>query len=329
MNMKKMKESTALLRPMSMIALCATLVVLAAGCGEYDPKQNTPTSGRLIVFVDEAYAPLVRALADTFLTRTNASIEVRAVNPRQALQEMIDSYLADTLRSDTATSVVAIIGRRLLPDEQKVIVGGGLEPKEYIIGYDGLAVAVPVGSPLQETTVERLTAALRSPAPTLASLDTTAPAEPLRLVLPDQNSSSLLVLRSTLLGDSSVTAQTKYVSTVDSALAAVAAGEGVTLIGWYAAHRDSARVRTLRLGSVDSTGAPRSPVRVHPASLVMGSYPLKQPIVGYTFSSVNSLAIGFLASVARGGPAQRFIVDQGLQGENIRMRLVTSEAEEE
>ena len=239
-----------------------------------------------------------------------------------ALQGLIDSYLSDTLRSDTSIVAAAIIGRRLLGDENEAITKGGLDVKEYVIGYDGLAVAVPVGMSIEQTTRERLQAALRSPAATLQMLDSTAPPTPIRFLLPDQNSSVLSLVRAGLLGDSNVSAPVRYLSTSDSLLNETAAGNGIAIMGWYRAHLDSVHLRTLRMGYRDSTGVMRQPGRVHVSSLVTDTYPLKQPLVGYTFASVKSLAVGFLASVAKGSESQAYLVNQGLQGENVRLRLV-------
>jgi len=298
-----------------------------AACEPPNPNANSPTSGRLVVFVDEPYAPLFTALADSFMAvQPNAHIEVRAVNARAAVQGLIDTYLSDTLRTDTSVTSAAILGRYLLPDERQAITSGGLELKEYLIGYDGFAAVVPSSSSLQSTTVERLRAALASTAPSVSMLDSTAPNTPLSFVLTDQNSSAFGFLRSKLLNDSDATVPARYFSTVDSVLAALSrGGESIGFTGWYPAHRDSATVRTLSLGYTDSTGTVHPPVRVHPASLVTDVYPLKLPLVGYTFSSVNTLAVGFLATVAKGAESQRYLVNSGLQGENIRMRLVLPE----
>src|SRR6185295_2393919 len=96
-----------------------------------------------------------------------------------------------------------------------------------------------------------------------------------------------------------------------------AAGNGVALMGWWAAHRDSARLRALRIGFTDSTGSFNPPTRVHPTSLVTGIYPLKQPLVGYTFSLTNSLAVGFLAWLAKSQDAQYFLGNHDVLPANV------------
>lgn len=308
-----------------LLALVA-LSLGAAGCEPPNPDANTSTSGKLVVYVDEIYAPMFRVLADSFMTKSpNAKIEVRSATARMVMQNLFDAAARDTAVTDTGTVTAAIVGRMLLPDEQGAIASAGFDSKEYLLAYDGLALVVPVSSPLRYSTLEQLRSALRSSAPTLSVLDSAAPQEPLRFLFPDQNSSVYAVVRLLLLNDSNVAAPARYLGTGDSVLNSVAAGEGVGVMGWLAAHRDSSRLRTLPLGYIDSTGGIHPPVAIHPTSLVTGAYPLKQPIVGYTFASSRSLAVGFLAWLARGQDAQFYMGHQGLQPENARIRIVLPE----
>src|SRR5262245_9091427 len=104
------------------ITLVAVLAfVMIAGCDAPDPNGNTPTSGRLILYVDEAYAPLVKMLADTFMTRSpNAHIEIRVAPARMAIQGLLNVGVARAT-NDTLASVAAVIGRTLLRDEHDMM----------------------------------------------------------------------------------------------------------------------------------------------------------------------------------------------------------------
>lgn len=73
------------------ICLAALAILLPAlpGCEAPNPNANTPTSGKLVVYVDEIYAPLFRTLADTFKLRSpNAKVDVRGVTARAGVQEL-------------------------------------------------------------------------------------------------------------------------------------------------------------------------------------------------------------------------------------------------
>lgn len=306
------------------IVLLAALQLILSSCGDQDPKVNTATSGRLVVLVDEMYEPLIRELADTFMSRTPArTVTVQSFQPRTAVQELINQHLSDTSASDTAISVAIIMGRELLEDEKQAIQERQLNLLDKKIGYDGLAVVVPTGSPLQETTVERLKEALATSDRTANALQPGSGTEVQRFLFTDPNSSAYSFIRSFLKTDSGTPGPARFYKTDDSVLNAVANGEGIAVMGWYAAHRDSTRVRTLKLGFTDSTNAEHQPVPVHTATLVMKQYPLKLTIAGYTFDGVNSLANGFLTWLAVGQDAQEELARRGIEPENLRFRFTT------
>ena len=306
------------------LLLIAGLQLLLSSCGEQDPKLNTATSGRLLVLVDEMYEPLIRELADTFMSRTPArTVTVQPMQPRAAVQELINRHLSDTIASDTAISVAIIIGRELLEDEQQAIRERQLNLLDKKIGYDGLAVVVPTSSPLQETSLERLKDALATPDRTANAFQEGTGNEVQRFLFTDPNSSAYSFIRSFLKIDSGSTGPARFYKTSDSVLDAVARGEGIAVMGWYPAHRDSTRVRTLKMGFTDSANVQHPPVPVHTATLVMKQYPVKLPIAGYTFSGVNSLANGFLTWLAVGQDAQEELARRGIEPENLRFRFTT------
>jgi phosphate transport system substrate-binding protein len=317
-------------RLLSISAFCIgalAIAIAAVGCEAPNPHANTPTSGRLVVYADEGYGPLLKALADTFMIRSpNAKVEVRQLSARMAVQSLLDAVSRDTNRTDTGTTYAIVVGRKLLPDEQEAMTKGGIDIKEYVIAWDGLSVVVPNDSPIKQSSIERLRATLASAAPTLSMLDSTAGAAPLRFILPDQYSSTYSEVQRMLKG-AKLAAPANYFSTTDSVLAAVASGNGIGLLGWLPAHRDSARTRTLALGFTDSLGKVHPAAIVHPTSLVTGAYPVKQPLVGYTYAATRSLAVGFMAWLSKGQDAQYYIARHGLQPENVKIRIVLPDDE--
>lgn len=308
------------------ILLVALVAMTVAGCEPPDPNANTPTSGRLILFVDEMYAPLVRALADTFALRSpNAKIEVHSVPARMAVEELLRADVGPAARRDTTASIAIVIGRRLLKDEQQAIDDARVQLNSYVIAHDGLVFVVPIASAIEATTMERLRVALRGTEDNSMTLDSANSTPVKQFTVPNQNSSTFMELRRQLLNDSNIAAPVRYFASSDSVVEVVVAEGGVGILPWYRAHRDSARIRPLRVGHTDSLKRYIEPVRVHPATLVTNTYPLKQPIVGFTLAPTNSLANGFLTWLARGQDAQYFLVYQGLQPENVKLDLVMPE----
>lgn len=311
------------------IGLILILVLGVVGCTEHDPRLNTPTSGRMVLYVEEGYAPLFRPLVDSFQARTPAtSIEIREVDARQGVTRLLNDFIADTSRADTSTSVALIMARRLLDDERDAIMSRGLENVLYemTIGYDGLAVAVPENSPLQQTTVEQLREGLMTEGRTSEVLQEGTGGEAVRFIFPGTNSSVFRYIQENLLDSAAQPApQVMAVGTVDSLVDLVAAGRGIGVAGWYPMQREEKAIRILDLGGRDSTGAEMKPVRVHVTSLVMGLYPLKLPIVGYTLGGRNSLGNGFLNWIALSSGPQQHLVNHGVEGENIRYRFEREE----
>lgn len=298
------------------------LLVVCGACDAPDPNVNRPTSGRLILFVDEMYVPLVSALADSFMVLSpNAKIDIQPAPARMAVEQLINTQIANARGSDTTASVAAILGRRLIADEVAAIDKSRLELREYLIGHDGLAFVVPGDSPLRSTDLSWLRNTMSSPNARFSQIDSIGGDAPVRFLVPDQNSSTFMVLRRSILGDSNIAAPARYFQTGDSVVDAVAAGEGIGVIGWYAALRDTGRVRALRVGYTDSTGKYSAPVGINAATLVTMTYPVKQPLIGYTMALNNSLATGFLAWISLSGTPQRYITEQGLQAQNIKYRL--------
>ncbi len=307
--------------------LTVSLMFAAVGCDVPDPKANTSTTGRLVLFADEIYAPLLKALVDTFmLQRPDAHVEVRTGSAREMVQKFLDFQFIDSTSRDTGAVAALVIGRQLLVDEEAKFKEGRFDKKEYTLGYDGLAVAVATASPMKYTMVEGLRQTLRTLNPARGMLDSAGGSgEGKRFLLPDQNSSTYHVVRRLLLGDTDIAAPARYFSSSDSVIDRVASGDGIGIVSWYASRRDTQRVRTLAVGFIDSLGLLHNPVFVHPTSLVRDAYMLKQPLVGYTVALDRSLAVGFLAWMARSNQAQNYLAFKGGLQPVIRMRLILSE----
>lgn len=309
------------------LALSITLAL--ASCGEQNPNVNTATSGRMILLVEEGYADLFEGFADRFEERVgSATIEVRSVTARAGVEEMINTFLADTARSDTAVSISLIMARDLLPDERQLLEERNLAERlsTVLIGYDGLALAVAEQSPIEEGTVDGLRLALDREDPTANDLMPGGPTTTLRFLFGSPNSGPYAFVRDSLLDSDSSrpAAPASWVDDPSELVAKVAAGEGVGISGWYLLSDSTAGIRTLRMSRTVGSGE-RAPVRVHVTSLVMGIYPMKIPIIGFTLGPTNSLGNGFLQWVGLSEEPQRELATIGLEPENVRFEFTTEE----
>ncbi|MCE2502854.1 MAG: substrate-binding domain-containing protein [Chlorobi bacterium] len=304
-------------------------LVMLSGCEPHDTSKNSPTSGSLILYVDETYVELIRPLADSFTTSyaPAMSIDIKTLQARDAVEELINQHLADTSLSNTAAAVGIIIGRELLEDERRIIGERNLNQRllEIPLAWDGLALVVPNESPLKETTVAQLREALITEDRRANVLQEGSGNEQLRFVFTSPNSSSYGYVREHLLKGDEPASPARWLGTADSAIDQIANGEGIGLMAWYRAHQDSVRLRTLKVGYADSTGIINPPVRVHTVSLVMDKYPMKLHVVGYSLAGTKSPANGFLSWLASSDIAQQQMAKKGLEPENVRFTLIPSQ----
>lgn len=309
----------------NIIGIWVMLLVLHS-CSEPDPKVNTPTSGKMVLYVDEMYSQAIQDLADSFKKVVPKSeIKIISLSGRVALERLFLDQKNIATNIDTSSTTAAIVGRGLIKDEQELLAKTGIAIKEYPIANDGIAIAVAKNSVLQETTKDNLMKCLSSVGLTYTDLDSGKGSEKINFVMPDQYSSTLPEVMNQMTQGKNINAYVQYFSTADSVLNAVANSKSISMISWYKASLDSQRVKTLRLGWADSN-AVYPPAPVHPSTLVMGRYPIKQTLTGYTFAISNSLSIGFLAWVSKSRTAQTYLTNKGMQGLNIKFKLTEPES---
>ena len=306
-----------------LLLLFASLIL--SSCGNDARQANSPTSGQLILFVEEGYAPLFARFAKQFEERVGkATIEVRPVTARNGVEELINTFLADTAKTDTSVAYALIIARHLLEDEQNLIASRKLDAnlKKEPIAYDALALGVAESSPIEEATVQGIRASLMLPNPSGNDLIPGGPTTSIRFLFSSPNSSSYSYVRDSLLADSNQpVAPFESFENRDEMRKKVANGQGVVIDGWYLISDSTGKIRTLRVGNADG----RPPVRVHTTSLVMGLYPMKLPLIGYTLGPTNALGYGFLKWVAHSQDPQQELAMIGFEPENVRFELTRDE----
>jgi len=310
-------------------------LTLLGGCGDTDFSETASNTGRLVVYADEAYAPLIRTLADTFMVNNpKARIEVRVASARQSLQGLLDALAAADPGVDSVTAV-AVVARPLLEDEQNAVnriqkeSKGDIEFKRYLLAYDGLGLVLPLSTTIRYAIREGTMQAMASRTPRLGMIDSSSSTTPIAFVSLDGNSSIYQIVRSNLAGGKTPVAPIYTYSTSDSVLEAVANGKGIGLMGWWRARRDSARVRALPMAYIDSIGVLRSATVSHPITLAGNAYPVKIPLTGYTFAPYRSLGVGFLVWMERNIQAERYFTYTALmQPANAKISVSLPDTEQ-
>jgi len=110
-------------------------LLLLAGCNQNrsnGPDDDTPTSGRVRVSVDETFAPILKSQVDTFQKLyTSAHIEAAY---------KAEDYVTEDLMSDKARTVV--LARQLTEAERAKLESQRLIPHTTKIATDGLAIVL-------------------------------------------------------------------------------------------------------------------------------------------------------------------------------------------
>ena len=316
------------MRSSFLILMLISLFVISA-CQEPDPKSNTATSGKLILYVDELYVPIIKSLVDSFKVKVpKTDITIVRMNCREALDKLFQDQVNISTSLDTSASVAAIVGRDLILDERNALAKNGIAIKEYPIANDGLALVAAKNSKLEKTNKENLIKALNIPGMVYNDLDSNKGIEKVNFILNNQNSSSHESIKKQLTNGNNIRAFVQFYSTSDSVINEFSKSNSISIMSWYRAHQDSSKVKTLELGWTDSSNI-YPPVIVNQSTLVMGRYPIKQTITGYTFAVSNSSAVGFLAWISKSGISQKYLVSKGLQGLNIKFKLTEPDSWEE
>lgn len=129
----------------------ATLVTGALGVvacnGPGSPgAQDTPTSGKVAVSVDETFAPILQAQADTFAKLyPNAHVQMSFQPEEKVMLDLINDKIK-----------VAVVSRDLNTEEKADFVKQTITPRTTRIGIDGLAIVLNRANPDSLLTVAQL-----------------------------------------------------------------------------------------------------------------------------------------------------------------------------
>jgi phosphate transport system substrate-binding protein len=128
-------------------ALAAGTLSVVACNGPGSPgAQDTPTSGTVAVSVDETFAPILQAQADTFAKLyPNSHVQMSFQPEEKVMLDLINDKIK-----------VAVVSRELNAEEQADFVKQTIVPRTTRIGIDGLAIVLNRANPDSLLTVAQL-----------------------------------------------------------------------------------------------------------------------------------------------------------------------------
>jgi len=289
-----------------LIALFSTLVYF--GCNSSDTPDDTPTTGKITISVDETYLPLIDSEVDTFnKIYTYAKVTVNYKTESETFNDLIN---------DSVRFIIA--PRKLNKEELKQFEKWQIVPKVTKIAYDAIAL---IGSKnLTDTTY------------TIAEIKTLLTAEgnnsadkKIKVVFDNNNSSTISFIKektgaetfsSNCYALKSSKAVLDYVSKEKDCI-------GIIGVNWISDKDDTTNFSFLKSAKVlEVAVAPDSEYnKPYQAYIAQKIYPLYRELYTISKEAYTGLGTGFNAFVAseRG---QRIVPKFGLVPATMPVRLV-------
>ncbi len=300
------------------LLLAGSLAVLSLVACKTRP-QETPTSGKLTLYVSDSHLSLVKKEADLFTSLyTGARIDLLSASTRECLVHLLN----DSVR-------LVLTDRPLNDEERQIIKKAELNIDSIKVAQDALALLVNRVNSLESISMADFAAIVDQKITAWQQLPESRLTGPLQFVATGKNSGAYELLKNHFLkrekdfvpaviagGQSQVV---EYVAKNPQALglASLACFKEDTLK--TLTEEPDGAVRTLAFAAVDSTGAPVN-YRLHQANVYMKKYPLHYPLYVY-FNRKSLLATGFCAFIAS-APGQKIILNSGLVPTTMPVRLV-------
>jgi phosphate transport system substrate-binding protein len=303
------------------LALALPILLSSLGCPKkVQVVKDSPTSGHLVVYTDEAHLELVKQEADAFCrVYENAHIKVVSANTRKSLVFLIND------------SVRMVIADRLFnPEESKIVKEANLDIQQLCVAHDALAWLVPRGNSLPGIKMQEIEKVLTGRTARWEEIPESGRQGPIDLVLTDRNSGTYELLANrffslkqplaitTTAANHSETIQ--LVAERPNAIGAVAvAALKASPLGRHLPDSTSGPVKTVGIAGTDSTGKSRT-FRPFQAYIYTGQYPMHYAIFA-TYNPKSLLAAGFASFIAS-APGQKIVLNYGLVPATMPIRLV-------
>jgi len=299
-----------------MLQLCIVIALLTS-CVDKDRNGNvldTPTAGMITITADEALKPLIDAEIKAFEgIYHNAQIEVLYTSEGEAL----DGMFKDSAR-------LAIITRRLVKSEQKMLLDQTIVPQQLTLAMDGIALISNRQRADSTITLDELTKILTGriePVNQFAKTQSTAISQ---VVFDQRNSGIIRFLRDSLISFDNLpsycfavnnnAAVVEYISQHPKAL-------GLIDVSWISDRDDSTANSFLNSIRVLGVSADSAFYQPYQAYMAQGKYPLIREVVMISREARSGLASGFMAFVAS-DKGQRIVLKSGLVPATMPIRII-------
>jgi phosphate transport system substrate-binding protein len=293
--------------------------VIACNQNQNGEPDDTPTSGKISISVDETFKPIIDTEISTFQSIYKyAKINVAYKSEGNAFQDLVD---------DSARMI--IVTRELTQLEKKHFEDLKLFPRITKIAYDAVAFVTNNSNPDTQFTDEQVKKIITGEISTWKQLNPKSGNTPIQIIFDNNNSGTLRFLKEyagnrNLSKNSSASISSEavidYVSKNRDAL-------GVLGVTWISDRRDSTlmsfvnKVRVVEISPPDSSEGRGEYYKPYQAYIAKKYYPLWRTVFIISREARAGLGTGFASFVAS-DKGQRIILKSGLVPASQPVRLV-------
>lgn len=297
------------------------LILLAAGCGPYpNEPTDTSTTGSIHIYADDSYKPLTDAEVTAFeALYPHAKIQVHYTTE--------DSVMTELLASDSVR--LAIVSRKLTPQEEKYFHDKKLFPEQVKIATDALALIVNNENPDTLLSLDKIKAVFNGHDSTWQSIDEKSNLGKLVVVFDHENSCNSRYIQQNLMDGKkfpsycfAVNGNTQVINYVNKNPNAI----GIIGINWVSDGYDPAvikllsKIKIVALSSKESTQASDF-YQPSPYYLKINVYPLNRDMYIINREARTGLGSGFLSFVTS-DRGQRIVLRAGLLPATIPTHII-------
>ena len=302
-----------------LISIISLFTIIACNQGQNGEPEDTPTSGKINISVDETFKPIIDSEINAFQNIYQfAKINVTYKSEGNAFQDLAD---------DSARLI--IVTREFTQQEKKHFEDIKLFPSVTKIAYDAVAFITNNSNPDTQFTNDQVKKIITGEINTWKQLDPKSGNAPIQIVFDNNNSGTSRFLKSyadkrMLSKNSSASNSSEevidYVSKNRNAL-------GVLGVTWVSDRRDSTlmsfvnKVRVVEISPPDSSEGRGEYYKPYQAYIATRYYPLWRTVYIISREARAGLGTGFASFVAS-DKGQRIILKSGLVPASQPVRLV-------
>lgn len=305
----------------------AALLLASAACNRNadssnGPDDDTPTSGRVKISVDETFAPILKSHVDTFQKLyTYAHIEAAYKAEEDVAQDLMNNKVR-----------AVVLARQLTAAERSKLESQQLIPRTTKIATDGLAIIVHPSNPDSTLTLSQLRAIYTGQSKDWKQVSGKSKLGQIDVVFDANRSSTTRYVQDSITRGTPLTSRVyaaksnpallDYVATHPNAI-------GIVGANWISDRDDAAVQRFLksvRVAGISKSDNPSSTddyLQPYQAYLALKTYPLRRDLYIISREGRAGLGTGFASFIA-GTKGQLIVLKSGLMPATGQTRIVNT-----